>query len=199
MPASWSGKKHSLQQQARYCGEGRIGHGTKARVDAVYKAGDQIASFRDTINHRYSKALIEYAVKNGYGTIQMEELSAIQENLGFPRRLRYWTYYDLQTKIINKAKEHGIAVEKIAPQYTSQRCSKCGHIDSANRPRRNSAVLLAAMQAMPITMRSRIFPSKESKRLFKKKKVRSRSNHDMSERFALIMGRLPVLKSRKWS
>ena len=127
-------RKHSLQQQARYCGEGRIGHGTKTRVDSVYKAEDRIASFRDTINHRYSKALIDYAVKNGYGTIQMEDLSAIKDNLGFPKRLQHWTYYDLQTKIINKAKEHGIAVIKIDPQYTSQRCSKCGYIDSANRP-----------------------------------------------------------------
>lgn len=127
-------RKHSLQQQARYCGEGRIGHGTKTRVDAVYRAEDRIASFRDTINHRYSKSLIDYAVKNGYGTIQMEDLSSVQEDLGFPKRLRHWTYYDLQMKIINKAKEHGIAVEKINPRYTSQRCSKCGCIDEANRP-----------------------------------------------------------------
>jgi len=128
-------RKRSLQQQARYCGEGRIGHGTKTRVGVVYKAEDRIASFRETINHRYSKELVDYAVSNGYGTIQMEDLSAIQKDLGFPKRLRHWTYYDLQMKITNKAKEHGIAVVKIDPRYTSQRCSKCGHIDPANRPR----------------------------------------------------------------
>ena len=127
-------RKRSYQQQARYCGDGRIGHGTKTRIAEVYKAGDRIANYRDTINHRYSKAVVEYAVKNGYGTIQMEDLSGIKEETGFPKRLQHWTYYDLQTKIENKAKEHGITVVKIDPRYTSQRCSKCGHIDPKNRP-----------------------------------------------------------------
>lgn len=125
--------KRARQKQARYCGEGRIGHGTKTRIAPVYDAENAIANFRDTINHRYSKALIDYAVKNGYGTIQMEDLSGIQESTGFQRRLRHWTYYDLQTKIEYKAKEAGIIVKKIKPAYTSQRCSSCGYIDSANR------------------------------------------------------------------
>ena len=128
-------RRRSLQQQARYCGEGRIGHGTKTRVGAVYREEDRIANFRSTINHRYSKALIEYAVKNGYGTIQMESLTGIKENLQFPRRLQHWTYYDLQSKIEAKAKEHGIAVVKVNPKHTSQRCSRCGHIAAENRPK----------------------------------------------------------------
>lgn len=127
-------RKHSLQKQAVYCGEGRIGHGTKTRVSDVYKAEDKIANFRSTINHRYSKALIDYAVKGGFGTIQMEDLSGIKEDTGFPRRLQHWTYYDLQSKIEAKASEKGIKVVKIDPKYTSQRCSKCGNIDKNNRP-----------------------------------------------------------------
>lgn len=126
-------RRYAKQQQARYCGEGRIGHGTKTRVATVYKDADKIARFQDTINHRYSRAIIDYAVKNGYGTIQIEDLSGIKENTGFPRRLRHWTYFDLQTKLENKAAENGITVRKIKPKYTSQRCSKCGYIDSANR------------------------------------------------------------------
>ncbi|MBQ9852817.1 MAG: transposase [Ruminiclostridium sp.] len=126
-------RKRALQQQARYCGEGRVGHGTKTRVTEAYKAEDRLANFRKTINHRYSKALIDYAVKNGYGTIQMEDLSGIKADTGFPKRLQHWTYYDLQSKIEAKAKEYGIHVVKVDPSYTSQRCSKCGHIDSQNR------------------------------------------------------------------
>lgn len=125
--------KYARQKQARYCGEGRIGHGTKTRVAPIYDAENAIANFRDTINHRYSKALIDYAVKNGYGTIQMEDLSGIQESTGFQRRLRHWTYYDLQTKISYKAAAAGIEIKKIKPAYTSQRCSHCGYIDSQNR------------------------------------------------------------------
>jgi transposase len=64
----------------------------------------------------------------------MEDLSGIKESTGFPMILAHWTYFDLQTKIEYKAKEHGIQVKKIKPRYTSQRCSKCGCIDRANRP-----------------------------------------------------------------
>ena len=132
-------KKHearvrSMQRQAPNCGKGRIGHGTKTRVAAVYKAKERIANFRDTINHRYSKAVVDYAVSHGCGTIQMEDLSGIKNDTGFPKFLRHWTYYDLQAKIKNKAAEHGIKVVEIDPQYTSQRCSRCGNIDKANRP-----------------------------------------------------------------
>lgn len=126
-------RKRSQQHQAAYCGEGRIGHGTKTRVDAVYKTEDRIANFRDTINHRYSKALVSYAVKHGFGTIQMEDLSGIKSGYDVPKFLRHWTYYDLQNKIETKAKECGIAVVKVNPRYTSRRCSKCGYIDEGNR------------------------------------------------------------------
>jgi IS605 OrfB family transposase len=122
------------QKQARYCGEGRIGHGTRKRLEPVYHAGSRFANFRDTLNHRWSKALVDFAVKNGFGTIQMEDLSGIKENTGFPKRLRHWTYYDLQQKIEYKAAEKGIEVNKVNGSYTSQRCSKCGYIASGNRP-----------------------------------------------------------------
>ena len=49
--------------------------------------------------------------------------------------LRDWTYYDLRQKVEYKAKELEIEVRFVNSQYTSQRCSKCGHIDSANRPK----------------------------------------------------------------
>lgn len=127
-------KIKSMQNQAKQCGDGRVGHGTKTRVAPIYRAKDKVSNFRDTINHRYSRALVDYAVKNGYGTIQMEDLSGIKEDTGFPRMLRHWTYYDLQSKTEQKCKEAGVRFIKISPRYTSQRCSRCGNIDRANRP-----------------------------------------------------------------
>lgn len=129
----WEARKHSMQKQAAICGEGRKGHGTKTRVSNVYQVKDRIENFRETTNHRYSRALIEYAVKNQCGIIQMEDLTGIKETTGFPKFLKHWSYYDLQTKIAAKAKENGISVIKVNPQYTSQRCSKCGNIDKDNR------------------------------------------------------------------
>jgi len=40
----------------------------------------------------------------------------------------------LQQKIKYKAEAVGIEVRMIDPKYTSQRCSKCGHIAEGNRP-----------------------------------------------------------------
>ena len=126
-------RKRSILQQTKYCGNGRIGHGRNKRTQPAYKINDKIVRFRDTANHKYSRALIEYAVKKNCGTIQMENLTGISDNTDC--FLKDWSYYDLQTKIENKAKEMGIKVVYIKAQYTSQRCSKCGYIDVNNRIR----------------------------------------------------------------
>ena len=63
----------------------------------------------------------------------MEDLKGITQNKN-ERYLKNWTYFDLQTKIEYKAKALGIEVKYKNPKYTSQRCSKCGHIAEENRP-----------------------------------------------------------------
>ncbi|OPX43867.1 putative transposase DNA-binding domain protein [Ruminiclostridium hungatei] len=120
-----------LQLQGKQCGEGRIGHGIKTRVKPIEFAKDKVANFRNTINHKYSKAIVEFAIKNGCGIIQMEDLKGINTDNVF---LKNWTYYDLQQKVKYKAELEGIEVKLIDPQYTSQRCCKCGYIHRDNRP-----------------------------------------------------------------
>ena len=92
---------------------------------------DKVGNFRDTTNHKYSRYVVDMAIKHNCATIQMEDLSGITEDAN--RFLKNWTYFDLQTKIEYKAKEVGITVIKINPEYTSQRCSKCGYISRENR------------------------------------------------------------------
>lgn len=123
-------RKKEIQMQGKYCGDGRIGHGTKTRIKPVGFAQEKISNFRNTINHKYSRYIIEFALKHNCGTIQMEDLKGISSDKTF---LKNWTYYDLQQKIIYKAQESGITVKLINPKYTSQRCSKCGYIDKENR------------------------------------------------------------------
>lgn len=125
-------RRRSLLNQSRYCGDGRIGHGRKKRTEPAAQIADKIARFRDTTNHKYSRALIDYAIKNGCGTIQMEKLTGITSNA--EHFLKEWSYFDLQTKIESKAKEAGIKVVYINPKFTSQRCNKCGYIHTDNRP-----------------------------------------------------------------
>ena len=95
-------------------------------VDAI---GNAIARFRDTANHKYSRYIVDMAVKHGCGVIQMENLHIHAEE----KLLRDWTYFDLRTKVEYKAKEKGITVRFVDPKYTSQRCSRCGLIASENR------------------------------------------------------------------
>lgn len=124
-------RRKAIQRQGKYCGQGRIGHGRKRRLQPVDVLAERESNFRDTANHRYARKIVAEAVNHGCGTIQMEDLSGI-ENLS--KFLKTWPYGDLQQKIIDKAAEYGIKVVKINPEYTSQRCSECGHIEKENRP-----------------------------------------------------------------
>ena len=118
-------------------GEGRIGHGYKTKLNTVNKVKNKVANFVDTINHKYSKYIVDLAVKNGCGVIQMEDLSGATANTN-EKFLKDWSYYDLQNKIEYKAKERGIEVRKVNPRYTSKRCSKCGNIHDDNRDCKNN-------------------------------------------------------------
>jgi IS605 OrfB family transposase len=117
--------------------KGKKGHGTQARIKPIENLNDKIANFRDTMNHKYSKYIVDMALKNNCGIIQMENLEGFTEKAE-NSFLKSWSYYDLQSKIIYKAKEHGIEVIKVNPKYTSKRCSKCGCIHNDNRDCKNN-------------------------------------------------------------
>lgn len=128
-------KRIEFRRAAKWCGDGKIGHGKRKRYSQATKIGDEIARFKDTFNHKYSRYIVDFAVKNNCGIIQLENLKNFDTSDKF---LKQWTYYDLQTKIEYKAKEYGIEVIKINPQYTSKRCSNCGNINYANRDCKNN-------------------------------------------------------------
>lgn len=122
-------RRNQLLRQYKHAGA-RKGHGRTTALQPIEKLRDNVANFRKTLNHRYSRKIVDEAVRNGCGVIQMENLSGIS---GRDRFLASWPYYDLQTKIKYKAKEAGIEVREINPRYTSQRCSCCGYIAEGNR------------------------------------------------------------------
>ena len=124
-------RRRNLGTQASICGNGRVGHGRKTRMKPCEKLSKKISNFQNTVNNQMSKLIVEYAVERGCGVIQMEDLNSGVKHGN--KYLTHWTYFDLQRKIEYKAKEFGIEVRKVAPAYTSQRCSKCGHICKENR------------------------------------------------------------------
>ncbi|MDV3428310.1 MAG: transposase, partial [Bacillota bacterium] len=125
-------RRKQMQISNKWCGEGKIGHGRKIRMRSVWKIGDKINKFQDTYNHKISRYIIDFAIKNNCGTIQMENLSGFSESAK-DKFLKNWSYYDLQQKIKYKAEQEGIEVIFINPMYTSQRCNECGFIDKKNR------------------------------------------------------------------
>ncbi len=110
------------------------GHGRKRKLrnNRLEALKDKEANFAKTYNHTISRMIIDYATKNGVGTIRMEDLTSAgfkdSEDKSKNKVLANWSYYDLQSDIAYKAEIAGIAVEKVNPAYTSKTCSFCGHI-----------------------------------------------------------------------
>ena len=88
------------------------------------------------VNHQVSKALVENNPK--HTLFVLEDLSGIRNATERVRtRDRYvsvsWSFYDLEQKLIYKAKQNQSIVIKVDPRYTSQCCPVCGHIEKTNR------------------------------------------------------------------
>lgn len=117
--------------------KGKAGHGRKKRIEPINHMSERVKNFRDTLNHKYSRYVIDFAIKHNCGIIQMEDLSGYSYTVS-ETLLKNWSYYDLQNKIKYKADENGIKTILINPKYTSKRCSKCGCIDDKNRDCKNN-------------------------------------------------------------
>lgn len=87
----------------------------------------QARKVRD-LNHKISRKLVDYAYENKL-EIKMENLKGIggrKVTKSFRYALTSWPFFQLQTFVEYKAKEQGITVSYVAPQYTSKTCSRCG-------------------------------------------------------------------------
>ena len=67
-------RRRSIQNQLKYCSDNRRGHGRKTLLRPLEKLEHKIENFKETTNHRYSRYIVDYAIKNGCGTIQMEKI-----------------------------------------------------------------------------------------------------------------------------
>ena len=88
------------------------------------------------INHQVSKALVENNPK--HTLFVLEDLSGIRNATERVKtKDRYvsvsWSFYDLEQKLIYKAKQNQSSVIKVDPRYTSQCCPCCGHVEKSNR------------------------------------------------------------------
>lgn len=130
-------QKRELQRTLRATTNG--GHGRKQKLQALDRLEGKERNWVHLQNHIFSKTIIDYAIKNGAGVIQMENLSNFghnkfdEVNEGYKFILRYWSFFELQTMIEYKANAAGIDVRYVNPYHTSQTCSFCGHYEKGQR------------------------------------------------------------------
>ena len=108
--------------------------GTKSAKRHLKRLSRKERQFRADINHQVSKQIINSL--NPGDTIVLEELTGIRnKRLRKEQRtmINSWSYYQLEQFLTYKAETKGIGIEYIDARYTSQRCSKCGHICRSNR------------------------------------------------------------------
>ena len=107
------------------------GQGRKKKLQAINSLRDKERNFAKTYNHQLSYKIVKFAKDNKCEFINLEHLT----KNGFEDAiLSSWSYYELQNMIEYKAEREGIKVRYVDPAYTSQTCSKCGHVDKENRP-----------------------------------------------------------------
>lgn len=123
-------QKRSLQKSLKFVNGGR---GVAKKMKKLDSFKQKERNFVKTYNHTVTKTIIDFAVKNKCGVINIEDLSGISKGERDGFILRNWSYFELQSMLKYKANKYGIKINIIDPRYTSQRCSKCGNIHKDNR------------------------------------------------------------------
>lgn len=111
--------------------------GTKSAKRRLKAIGERESRWMSDVNHCLAKTLVNCY---GRGTIfVLEDLTGVifDTVLKRSKKARYehhsWAFYDFEQKLIYKAIHKGSQVVSCDANYTSQRCPKCGYIDSKNR------------------------------------------------------------------
>ena len=113
--------------------------GTASARRRLKAIGNKENRWMQDVNHCVSKALVENSPK--HTLFVLEDLTGIRKATEQVRlKYRYfcvsWSFYDLEQKLIYKAKKKQCTVIKVNPRYTSQCCPKCGHTEKSNRDKK---------------------------------------------------------------
>ena len=116
-------RRKKIQEQ--YAWSGRKGQGRENALKPLRHLYEAEKNYRDLVNHRYAKWVVDIAVKNRCGEIHLDA------DPGTPRGnkeilLARWPLYDLKNKICQKAEEKGIRVAECIVPNLRTRCSHCG-------------------------------------------------------------------------
>lgn len=109
---------------------------TKSAKRRLKKVSGKVARFRADTSHCISKHIVEKA-KDNRCVIGLEDLTHINSETRCRKSQRAerlsWAFSQLRSFIVYKAKLSGVSVVFVEARNTSRQCSRCGHIDKANR------------------------------------------------------------------
>lgn len=112
----WRGRKKNLQRQ-----------GKRRLLSKLRKNHARRSTYQ---NHVVSKSVVDYAKKHSRA-IAIEKLAGVRSKDSKIRSYserNQWAFAQLATFINYKARLAGVPVVEVDPAYTSQTCSRCGHI-----------------------------------------------------------------------
>ena len=110
--------------------------GTRSAKRHLRRLSGKVNRFRRDCDHVLSRRIVDSVAP---GTvIVVENLKHIRKRVKqrgreSRRRLHSWTFAQLRAFLEYKAEGKGCRVEGIDPRYTSQACSRCGHVHRYNR------------------------------------------------------------------
>jgi len=101
--------------------------GSKAFKRALIERNELVNTSCKTLDLANVKELFAEDLKN----VKHKSKGKIRKK--FNNKLQRWSYRDVLEKLTMLCEEKGISFKKIPPQYTSQRCNKCGEIHKKSR------------------------------------------------------------------
>ncbi len=109
--------------------------GTQAAHNALLRLGKREEAWRKQYIHTVANELIAEAVEHDCNVIVFEDLTDIRERLPHAKWHHVWAFRRLFEYVEYKAPERGVTVKEVAPNHTSQRCSRtdCGFTHESNR------------------------------------------------------------------
>ncbi len=110
---------------------------SKLRQISQKEVGNRVQNIQDTISDQISRKIVNFTKQFPNPVVVFENLQNMEKGKrktgksgGKPLRkmLNSWNYGEVKSKTEYKLKENGLWIMEVNPQYTSQRCNKCGAI-----------------------------------------------------------------------
>jgi len=108
---------------------------TQAAHNAIKRLGKREDAWRKQYLHPIANEIVTEALETDCDVIVFEELTDIRERLPQAQWHHIWAFRRLYEYVSYKARGRGVSVKQVAPNHTSQRCSRtdCGFTHEENR------------------------------------------------------------------